>query len=164
MFKQIKDYPNYSINENGVLKSSHVSKLLKPRAAGRGYLCYQLRNEHGTKNLYIHRLVAQTFIPNPNNLPQVDHIDGNKHNNNVSNLRWVDNRTNMISYGFENRKIASFDKCTVQILAKSDDLELVFESQTALIKHFGYKNPTSRLMFNKRYQYGRLKGFTLYRI
>ena len=78
MFITIAEYPNYSINEFGEVKSIYVSKKLKPRTAGRGYYCYQLRNENGVKNEYIHRLVAKTFIPNPENLPQGDHIDGDK--------------------------------------------------------------------------------------
>ena len=164
MFVQIKDYPNYFINENGEVKSIYVSKLLKPRTAGRGYYCYQLRNENGKKNEYVHRLVATTFIPNPHNLPQVDHIDGNKANNHVSNLRWVDNRTNMLSYGFEIRNKNSFDSCSVPIMAKSETEEIIFDSQSKLLQHFGYLRPTSRLKFNEKYKYGKLKGYTLYRL
>ena len=50
---------------------------------------------------YVHRMVAETFIPNTDNKPEVDHIDGNKHNNNVNNLRWVtssENKRNTITY------------------------------------------------------------------
>lgn len=164
MFVKIEEYPNYSINENGEVKSIYVSKLLKPRSAGRGYLCYQLRNEYGKKNEYVHRLVAKTFIPNPDNLPQVDHIDGNKANNHVSNLRWVDNRTNMVSYGFDIRNKKSFDSCHVAILATNGTEELIFESQSKLLQHFGYLRPTSRLKFNEVYKFGKLKGYTLYRL
>lgn len=164
MFKQIPNYPNYSINENGEVKSIYVSKILKPRTAGRGYYCYHLRNENGVKNEYVHRLVALTFIPNPHNLPQVDHIDGNKKNNHVSNLRWVDNRTNMTAFGFDTRKTISAEHCAVHILAKRGEEELLFDSQTALLKHFGYLRPTSRIKFNAEYKHGRLKGFTLYRV
>lgn len=54
------------------------------------YYCTRLTNKDGIdKAEYIHRLVAKAFIPNPNNLPTVNHIDGNKHNNNVSNLEWA---------------------------------------------------------------------------
>ncbi len=83
MFVQIKDYPNYFISENGELKSNFVSKILKPRKSKNGYFTYNLRKDGNAKNEYVHRLVAKTFLPNPNNLPQVDHIDGTKSNNHV---------------------------------------------------------------------------------
>lgn len=55
----------------------------------RGYLMVALYKNNKSKNLYIHRLVAEAFIPNNDNKKTVNHIDGNKHNNNVENLEWA---------------------------------------------------------------------------
>ena len=162
MFVQIKDYPNYFINENGECKSNHVSKPIKPRTAGKGYLCYQLRNQNGGKNKYIHRLVAETFIPNPDNLPIVDHIDGNKKNNHVSNLRWVTNFQNLKYYGFD--KLANFSKDSVGVgvVAIKDDIRLEFKTKTDLLYHFGYETNRTRVKIGEPYQHGKLKGYTVY--
>ena len=65
-----------------------VSKILKQHLVPKGYLNVTLCKEGGIKKFSIHRLVATAFISNPNNLPQVNHIDGNKQNNNVGNLEW----------------------------------------------------------------------------
>ena len=65
-------------------------KILSPFDNGNGYLVVSLIGENKKrKNFYIHRLVADAFIPNPDNLPQVDHIDYDRKNNRVTNLRWV---------------------------------------------------------------------------
>lgn len=65
-------------------------KKLKPFKTNKGYLKVTIRN----KNLSVHRLVAMAFIDNPLNKPQINHIDGNKENNEVSNLEWVTNSEN----------------------------------------------------------------------
>ena len=62
--------------------------ILTPRLDGKGYEMVALYKEGKARNTKVHRLVAQAFIPNPNNYPQVNHKDENKINNNVSNLEW----------------------------------------------------------------------------
>lgn len=63
----------------------------------KGYKVVSLtKRDMPDKSIPVHRLVAMAFIPNPNNLPQVNHIDGNKENNNVENLEWCDNSYNQI--------------------------------------------------------------------
>lgn len=90
--KEIQGFEKYLITENGTVINSQTNKVLKPCNNGNGYLYVSL----GRKNhRYIHRLVAEAFIPNPDNLPQIDHIDTDKTNNNVSNLRWVTRKQNI---------------------------------------------------------------------
>ena len=87
-FKAIGDYKVY---EDGTIVSvkGRKEKILKPRLHNNGYYKICLRINNVAKDWLVHRLVATLFIPNPDNLPQVDHIDGNKANNAISNLRWV---------------------------------------------------------------------------
>ena len=83
-YKQIKDFPEFYINSDGDI---FRMKPLTQRDRD-GYLYSQLRKDGKGVNKLIHRLVAETFIENPENKPCVNHIDGNKHNNNINNLEW----------------------------------------------------------------------------
>lgn len=78
-------------NHNYIVATEPRRKL-KPFKNKKGYLCVDLNS----KSFRIHRLVALAFIPNPENKPQVNHIDGNKCNNNVSNLEWCTNSENQL--------------------------------------------------------------------
>lgn len=84
---------DYYISKNG-----EVFKRIYGRETSGGYLSAHIRKG---KDYKIHRLVAQTFIPNPDDLPQVNHIDGNKMNNCVDNLEWCSQSHN-IKHAYDN--------------------------------------------------------------
>jgi hypothetical protein len=87
--KQIEGYPGYFINPNGEVISKRFGKVLKTRLNSAGYVITPIRSDGKEKQSLTHRLVAKTFIPNPNNYPQVNHINGIKTDNRVENLEWT---------------------------------------------------------------------------
>lgn len=94
-FKFIKDFTNYKVSCDGSIISVKNNIILKPIDNGNGYLFVNLYNDTGHHHLYIHRIVAEHFIENPENLKYVDHIDRDKSNNCVENLRWVTAQENI---------------------------------------------------------------------
>jgi hypothetical protein len=84
----IENYPNYFVTKEGKVINAKTNKILKPVFNTGGYQQVTLHNRIKSKNIVIHRLIAKAFIPNPENKPQVNHIDGNKSNNSVTNLEW----------------------------------------------------------------------------
>ena len=91
---EIIDYPNYKIYPDGKVWSQQNNKFLAQIPNGKGYYYYLLYNENNKRSFCSHKLVATYYIPNPDNLNHVDHIDRNRTNNNVENLRWVTQREN----------------------------------------------------------------------
>ena len=88
----------YKISSNGNCYSYFLNRNLKPTIDTNGYLLYKLSKDGKQYTIRAHRLVALHFIDNPYNLPQVNHKDEDKTNNNVNNLEWCDAKYN-INYG-----------------------------------------------------------------
>jgi hypothetical protein len=87
--KKIDAVHDYYVDKCGVVYNKYGDKKSQT-IGGKGYLTVSIDGKHK----YVHRLVAEYFIPNPLNLPQVNHKDGNKHNNCVENLEWCTSREN----------------------------------------------------------------------
>jgi len=99
--KEIKQYPNYFITEEGLVFSSKTNKFLRFSYDQQGYQRVGLyAGNYKSKTIKVHRLVAETFIDNIENKKDVNHIDGNKSNNNVSNLEWA-TRSENIKHAFK---------------------------------------------------------------
>jgi len=121
----IEKYPDYYISSLGRVFSLKTLDHLKPRRIGKGYRAVYInkrKNGH-KKNLYIHRLVALAFIDNPEQKPMVDHINGNKADNRLENLRWSTPKENGLNSNLSSRnktgvKGVSIDKKHFKYVAR----------------------------------------------
>ena len=98
-FLQIEGYENYSISNHGSIKNNKTNKILKQKNHIQGYKLIDLHKNGIRKTFKIHRLVGNAFLENPENKPFIDHIDENKANNNVKNLRWATRKENGYNQG-----------------------------------------------------------------
>lgn len=108
-WKEIENYPNYQISNFGRVKSLKYYSNIHKKYYDRELILKEKDNKHGykfvslgcgkrgkKKNIAIHKLVAEAFIPNSYNYKEINHIDGNKHNNRADNLEWCSRSQNML--------------------------------------------------------------------
>lgn len=109
---KIKQNENYSINENGEVRNDNKGNIRTPYINKRnGYYYVDLWKDNKRVKYPIHRLLAIAFIPNPNNKQTVDHIDGNRQNNSLDNLRWA-------TYSEQNSRFKSVGVRSEKIIVK----------------------------------------------
>ena len=120
-------------NKNGVTRKV-PGKILKPGTQQNGYLTVNLSKNGIYRTYYIHRLVSSEFLPNPDNLPQINHLSEDKLNNSVENLEWCTAKEN-INYGTRNKRIS--EKLSKQVLCV--ELNQIFPSINKAAKQLGLK-------------------------
>ena len=141
MWKPIKDLPGYSVSNTGRIRKESTGQIMKLSMNG-GY-CRITISKH------IHRLVAEAFIEKPEDVEKcwVDHIDGNRSNNKVDNLRWVTPSENTTAFGYHSR---IKNKRRKVLATHLDGRTILFESRQAAAEYFGCSD--SEILYGKVYQ------------
>ncbi len=158
-WKKIKDFEFYSVNQEGLVRNDKTNRILKPMISTGGYVFFHLVKEKKKYTKYLHRIVGEAFVENPCNLPQIDHIDGNKRNNAVSNLRWVSVSENRTAYGNKQRA----ENRMREVIAMSESGEkIVFASRIAVADFF--RCSKTKVKYGYRYTKGTKKGWIFYKV
>lgn len=104
--KDIPNYDNYEISNLANIRNKKTKYLFKSKSPKHRYIQVLLSKNNTTTSYALHRLVAEVFVENPKNKPQVNHIDGNKRNNIYENLEWVtpsENKIHSVSIGLTSK-------------------------------------------------------------
>lgn len=148
--KVISEYPDYIVYEDGRVWSnkSKTNGFMIGTICRKGYHKFVLRAGSSEKTIPVHRLVAKAFIPNPDNKPQVNHIDSNKMNNHVSNLEWCTNLQNQQHSWQSGRQAANGVNHPRNILTEAEVLQIrdllkrTKMTKTAIGKQYGVHRST----------------------
>lgn len=105
----IKGFENYQITDDGRVWSKKSKAWLEPWLTKTGYLCFSLMKDGVKHNVRLHKILAETFIPNPENKPYIDHINTIRTDNRLENLRWVSHKENM-NNPITKKKMSDYNK------------------------------------------------------
>lgn len=140
-WKSIKDFENYEVSTTGQVRRNN--KVLNP-GIGAGYLIVCL-SKHGLyKTKRVHRLVAETFLPNPANLPAVNHKDGIKTNNELNNLEWCSHSHN-INHAHANNLVGSVNYINIIIATDAAQNISVYKNISEASKSIGVPDGFSNI-------------------
>lgn len=131
IWKKIDGFDDYSASTFGRIRNDKTGTIRKPQNYTNGYYSVRLNR----KNLLIHRIIAQTFIDNPDRKPVVDHLNGDRKDNRVENLRWVTTAENLMGCGHEAR--CDFHRLGVRAINTVTGEQIDFVSKTECAKYFG---------------------------
>ena len=135
IWKTIIEYPNYEVSSEGRVRNTKTGRVLRPCTNKDGYQRVGLRLNGGQNRILIHRLVAHSFIPNLENKPQVNHINGIKTDNRVENLEWSTNSENQ-KHAYKNR-LKSYYGGSLKQKTRCIETGQIFESQSQASRYFG---------------------------
>ena len=153
VWKDVKGYENlYKISSLGRIKNAQKNTFLKQTNHSCGYLTVELRKNKIAKKRYMHRLVAEAFIPNPDNLTQVNHKNENKKDNNIKNLEWCSPQYNS-TYGTRLERFSKSKKKRVLQFDLDENFIKEWKSAVDIQKETGFeKNSIGRCCRNQQYQ------------
>lgn len=173
IWKDIEGYPNYMVSNMGRVKSLNYNrtgkeKIMKGGKDNNDYLFIILSKKGKVKKYLVHRLVAQVFIPNPNNFSEVNHKDEDKQNNCVENLEWCSREYN-INYGTHNKRVAKTLSKPILQFTKNGEFIRKWDSATQVEKELGiYHSSITKCLKGKQktsgeyiWMYAVINGFTV---
>lgn len=141
IWKEIDNYPNYEVSNMGQVRNKNTGKILKQGNNGKGYKHVALYNDvNRGKSTMVHRLVAKAFVPNPENLPEVNHIDECKDNNRADNLQWITSYDN-INHGTHNLRVGlnNPNRRSIYSIDRNRNM-MFFNSSSEAVKYYASIN------------------------
>lgn len=155
---RVRSVDRYILTKNGKVFKKGV--IRKPKEDEDGYLRVNLSKNGKKKEMFVHRLVAITFIDNPNNLPVVNHKDGNKKNNTVENLEWCtrsENDKHAFKLGLRKPTCGGTSKKVAKIDSKTNKIISVYKSMSEAARENGVTYQLISYCANGKYKTA--KGF-----
>jgi len=134
-WKDVKGHEGlYEISNKGRLRNGY-GKVLSPADNGKGYMRFSLsKGNSDTSTVYLHRAIGEAFIPNPNNYPEINHIDEDKSNNQIENLEWCSIKYNRL-YGTRVERSSAKSKRKVVGINIKDKSVIILEGIVDCIQH-----------------------------